>query len=80
VDLGLPSNSRWAKCNIGADTPDDNGDSYSWDNVLSKKKKEKWRVPTKEEFVELENVCKWERIEMNNVLFMLLILNCGCYQ
>ena len=66
VDLGLPSNSRWAKCNIGADTPDDNGDSYSWDNVLSKKKKEKWRVPTKEEFVELENVCKWERIEMNN--------------
>ena len=64
VDLGLPSNSRWAKCNIGADTPDDKGDSYTWDNASCKKMREKWRIPTKEEFVEL--VCKWERMEINN--------------
>lgn len=30
VDLGLPSGTLWAKCNVGAATPEDTGDSYAY--------------------------------------------------
>ncbi|MBD5303085.1 MAG: hypothetical protein HDS16_08860 [Bacteroides sp.] len=30
VDLGLPSGTKWATCNIGASTPSDYGDYYAW--------------------------------------------------
>ena len=30
VDLGLPSGTLWATCNIGADSPYDYGDYYAW--------------------------------------------------
>lgn len=30
VDLGLPSNIKWATCNVGADCPEDYGDYFAW--------------------------------------------------
>ena len=30
VDLGLPSSTLWATCNIGADTPEGYGDYFAW--------------------------------------------------
>ena len=30
VDLGLPSGLKWATCNIGAEYPEDFGDSFAW--------------------------------------------------
>lgn len=30
VDLGLPSGTKWATCNIGADSPADYGDYFAW--------------------------------------------------
>ena len=30
VDLGLPSRTLWATCNVGADSPEDFGNYYSW--------------------------------------------------
>ncbi len=30
VDLGLPSGTCWAKCNIGAETPEGAGNYYAW--------------------------------------------------
>ena len=30
VDLGLPSGLLWATCNVGADSPEDNGDYFAW--------------------------------------------------
>ncbi|MCM8873375.1 MAG: fimbrillin family protein [Paludibacteraceae bacterium] len=30
VDLGLPSGTLWATCNIGAENPEDYGDYYAW--------------------------------------------------
>ena len=30
VDLGLPSGTLWATCNIGADIPDEYGDYFAW--------------------------------------------------
>lgn len=30
VDLGLPSGTKWATCNIGASSPEDFGDYFAW--------------------------------------------------
>ena len=36
VDLGLPSGTLWATCNIGATNPEDYGDHYSWGETATK--------------------------------------------
>lgn len=33
VDLGLPSGIKWATCNIGAKTPEENGTYFNWADV-----------------------------------------------
>ena len=30
VDLGLPSGTLWATCNIGANSPEEFGDYFAW--------------------------------------------------
>ena len=30
VDLGLPSGLKWAKCNVGANNPEEYGNYYAW--------------------------------------------------
>ena len=35
VDLGLPSGLLWATCNVGADSPEENGDYFAWGAVTS---------------------------------------------
>ena len=36
VDLGLPSGTLWATCNVGADTPEDYGDHFAWGETTPK--------------------------------------------
>lgn len=36
VDLGLPSGTLWATCNIGAESPEDYGDYFAWGEVEPK--------------------------------------------
>lgn len=36
VDLGLPSGLLWAKCNLGATTPEGYGDYYAWGETTTK--------------------------------------------
>lgn len=36
VDLGLPSGTLWATCNVGAATPEDIGDYYAWGETETK--------------------------------------------
>ena len=36
IDLGLPSGLLWAKCNIGATTPEGYGDYYAWGETQTK--------------------------------------------
>lgn len=36
VDLGLPSGTLWATCNVGADSPEGYGDYYAWGEVYPK--------------------------------------------
>ena len=37
IDLGLPSGIKWASCNVGAETPEGNGNYYAWGEVVTKK-------------------------------------------
>ena len=36
VDLGLPSGTLWATCNVGADSPEDYGDYFAWGETTPK--------------------------------------------
>lgn len=36
VDLGLPSGTLWATCNVGADTPEGYGDYFAWGETQPK--------------------------------------------
>ncbi len=36
VDLGLPSGTLWATCNVGADNPWDYGDYFAWGEISTK--------------------------------------------
>lgn len=40
VDLGLPSGIMWAKCDLGATSPEKYGDEYSWGETWTKTSKE----------------------------------------
>ena len=41
VDLGLPSGTLWATCNVGASSPEEYGDYFAWGEI-SKKSKYDW--------------------------------------
>ena len=36
VDLGLPSGTRWATCNVGANNPEEYGDYFAWGETYPK--------------------------------------------
>lgn len=36
VDLGLPSGTLWATCNVGASRPEDCGDYFAWGETVTK--------------------------------------------
>ena len=36
VDLGLPSGTLWAACNVGANKPEDYGDYFAWGEINTK--------------------------------------------
>lgn len=38
VDLGLPSGTLWATCNVGANSPEDYGDYFAWGETEPKEK------------------------------------------
>ncbi len=38
VDLGLPSGTLWATCNVGASTPEDYGDYFAWGETSPKQR------------------------------------------
>ena len=65
VDLGLPSGTKWATCNVGATIPEEYGNYYAWDES-STKWGGSWRMPTKEEMEELMQNCIWKWTTQNN--------------
>lgn len=116
VDLGLPSGTLWATCNVGASSPEESGDAFAWgetepvgeydwnnpwgnykwcngsestltkyctdshygtvDNLTVLEPEDdaawvnwgpKWRMPSNEQFTELEEYCTWKRVTKNSV-------------
>lgn len=43
IDLGLPSGTRWAPCNVGATMPHERGDFFAWGEI-EKKEKYTWNT------------------------------------
>ncbi len=78
VDLGLPSRTLWATCNVGANKPDDAGDYYYWGlttnnpgiddiqgteyDVATQKWGDSWMMPNLTQMHELNTSCTWENI------------------
>ena len=60
VDLGLPSGTLWATCNIGANKPEDYGDYYSWEDgkTAAANWGNGWGMPSKEQWEELKENTK----------------------
>ncbi len=53
VDLGLPSGTLWATCNVGADNPEDYGGYFPCYDVAAAYWGSGWRMPTEAEWQEL---------------------------
>lgn len=72
VDLGLPSGTMWAKCNIGATEETEYGDIYNWNNITSTINQimTGWNIPTREQCEELLNntTCTQEKNSNNLVI------------
>ena len=64
VDLGL--SVKWATCNVGANTPEEYGEYYTFDEA-QKISNSKWRVPTREEIKELLENCDYKWTTQNGV-------------
>ena len=60
VDLGLPSGTLWATCNVDASKPEDYGDYFSWDEgkTAAAKWGNGWSVPSMEQWKELKENTK----------------------
>ena len=68
VDLGLPSGTLWATCNIGAESPEEYGEYFNWDdNPVQEYWDEHWRTPTKSEIDELVEYCTYSVEYVNGV-------------
>ena len=112
VDLGLPSGTLWASCNVGANCPEELGDRFAWGETVTKDYYDwsnyklcegnynsltkyctnsaygvvdnltelepeddaawvnwgpKWRIPSNEQFTELEENCVWKWAEKDGV-------------
>ena len=112
ADLGLPSGTKWATCNVGATKPEEYGGYYAWgeteekedyswetykwcngsetsitkyctassygtvdnktvldleDDVAHVNWGSSWRMPTREELLELRDYCSWEWSVINGV-------------
>ena len=55
IDLGL--SVKWANCNLGANTPEETGHRFSFEE---KKQIDYVTIPTKEQCEELINNCTWK--------------------
>ena len=62
VDLGL--SVRWTTCNAGAKRPEEEGKYYTYDEAIANFK---GKLPTKEQWEELKNKCRWEWTTQNGV-------------
>ncbi|MGN0186456.1 MAG: hypothetical protein ACI392_01750 [Paludibacteraceae bacterium] len=73
VDLGLPSGTKWATCNVGASAPEEYGDHFSWGETTTKSTygcdTYKWATFHKNTFINKYNtVAKYGTVDNKNTL------------
>ena len=71
VDLGLPSGRKWALRNVGAKSEEDCGFLMDFDTANAIQFEDGWHLPTKEDFIELDDNCAHKWIVNNGVPGML---------
>ena len=59
IDLGLPSGTKWACCNVGASKPEDYGGYYEWGQIAD--------APTRDQVHELGYECTSVWTTLNGV-------------
>ena len=59
IDLGLPSGTKWACCNVGASKPEDYGGYYEWGQIAD--------APSFSQIQELINSCTSVWTTLNGV-------------
>ena len=57
IDLGLPSGTKWACCNVGASKPEEYGGYYAWGEI-SEKSKYDWSTYKWGDYNSLTKYCK----------------------
>ncbi len=65
VDLGLPSGTLWATCNVGASNPWEIGDSCTWVDAMDNSE-QGWNVPKPINWIELNSNCYVEKVSSYN--------------
>ena len=71
ADLGLPSGRKWALRNVGAESEEDCGFLMDFDTANAIQFEDGWHLPTKEDFIELDENCAHKWIVNNGVPGML---------
>lgn len=59
IDLGLPSGTKWADCNVNANSPSEYGGFYSF-TATGSDWGGRWHRPTLSQIDELTNLCEWK--------------------
>ena len=72
IDLGLPSGTRWASCNIGATSPEEYGDYYAWGETETKSKYNwsvyKWCNGTEKSLTKYNTLSSYGRVDNKIIL------------
>ena len=75
VDLGLPSGTLWATCNMGATLPNEYGSYFTWYDLPVSQWGGGWCVPTEEQWLELFNNTMYECTSQDGVNGYLITAN-----
>ena len=67
IDLGLPSGRKWANMNVGAESDEEPGMYFDFDEANALEFEDGWHMPSKEDFIELDENCDHEFCEMNGI-------------
>jgi len=70
VDLGLPSGTLWAKCNVGASSPEEYGQEFRYYDAMKTKDNIR-NVPSDSEFSELIEYCDKEWVKNESAAGMI---------
>ena len=73
IDLGLPSGKKWANMNVGADAPEEPGMYFNHYEACKLEFEDGWSLPTKDDFVELDDNCEHIFTKQNGICGMLFI-------